>query len=194
MSDSPAPKGRRAKAAPVTQENPVSETAPTQVIKVGNLQLTVPKPYNAGHVLNENEASALNQTFAENIRNNTAGRIRAKLAAANKDKPEDEHIDVDGLDQAELMAELAEYANSYTFAQRAVRAPSDPVGAEARKIAKAKILEAMRSKNIDVKSISAERMEANIAALLDKYPQIREEAARRVAEAKSLASDLLDLV
>lgn len=172
---------------------PTTESTMSQSLTVQGLQFTVPKPFAEGHVCSAAEASALNQTFAENIRNNVAGKIRAKLEAANKDKPAEEHITAAGLDLNELAAMVAEYANSYSFAQRTARAPVDPVAHEAHKIAKSKLLEAMRAKNIDPKSLSAERMEANIQALIAKYPAITEEAQRRVAASRDIAGMVLDL-
>ena len=46
-------------------------------IKVEGLIFNAPAPYRQGHILNENEANTLNQTFAENLRNNFAKKVKS---------------------------------------------------------------------------------------------------------------------
>ncbi len=48
----------------------------TALITIQGANFNAPQPYDEGHVLTVNEASALNQVFAENLRNNFAARIK----------------------------------------------------------------------------------------------------------------------
>ena len=58
------PKADETAAAPTT--------ASTDEITIAGQVFSVPVRYAAGHVLTEGEASALNQTYHENLRNNFA--------------------------------------------------------------------------------------------------------------------------
>ena len=173
-------------------------TVETTEITIQGLTFEVPAPYSEGHVLTAGEASALNQTLAENLRNNFAVNIKkaiAKYREVNKIADEVE-IAADKLDKDELDAELAKYATEYKFGVRksgGTRTPKDPVEAEAQKIALIRIKAALAKKNIDVKSIDKERMAKLVADALEKYPDIRESAARRVAEMNDLTSAILDI-
>lgn len=142
--------------------------------------------YTTGHVLTENEASVLNQTLAENLRNNFAKRVATAKEAEGEDLSEDT--------LERLGTEFAEYADKYQFGKRQAAAPrtTDPIAREAHKIAKAKITEALRARDIDIKSLPEGKMEEFIKSVLEKKPEIREEAKRRVEAAKSIAAGALD--
>lgn len=60
--------------------------------------------YKAGHVLNENEAGVLNQTLAENLRNNFASKVRDGVEA--------------GVDDETLQQQFDDYATDYEFGVR----------------------------------------------------------------------------
>jgi len=81
--------------------------------------------------------------------------------------------------------------DEYSFAARRTRAPVDPVLNEATKMARAQITNALRAKEIDLKTVSAEQMQKYIDALLAKYPHITEEAKRRVEATKAISADIL---
>jgi hypothetical protein len=90
--------------------------------------------YEAGHVLLENEAGALNQTFFENVRNNCAKEV----AAAKEDG---------SFDQDVMQDKITQYANEYEFgARRGPSSPKDPVMAQALSLAKKAISKALVAK------------------------------------------------
>jgi Asp-tRNA(Asn)/Glu-tRNA(Gln) amidotransferase A subunit family amidase len=98
--------------------------------------------YNVGYTLStEGEAHALQQTFTENLRNNFASKVKAKLENGNTElSPED---------QAALQAEFDAYAAKYEFGIRQpgqVRVAKDPVEREVRKMAGGAISERYRAK------------------------------------------------
>ena len=63
-------------------ESPINH----KLVTIGGEQFTVALPYVAGHVINEGEANALNQTLVENCRNNLSGKAKdSKLTQADVD-------------------------------------------------------------------------------------------------------------
>src|SRR5882724_10133517 len=104
--------------------NPNGESQVEQITIAGSTY-NVPVRYEEGHELTAGEASALNQTFHENIRNNLA-----KLAK-------------DGLLTQE---KVDEYSGTYQFGVRAAGAgvSRDPVMSEAMRIAKKQIAELLK--------------------------------------------------
>ena len=57
-----------------------------KMITIGGERFVMPMPYAAGHVCTEGEANALNQTLAENCRNNPSGKAKdGKLSQADVD-------------------------------------------------------------------------------------------------------------
>ena len=196
-NDQPKSKGKP--KSPTQTPQPIEGTSPmidhtalaseVQSITIQGIVFHTPRVYATGHVMTEHEAAALDQTRAENLRNNFAGRIKAKLDELVKTNPE---AKVSDLSEHELKAEFHGYASSYAFAARQARAPVDPVEAEAYKIAKAQITSALRERNIDLKTISPEKMAEYVTAMLAKYPTIREEAKRRVETTKAIGASVLE--
>lgn len=91
--------------------------------------------YQVGYTLaTEGEAHALQQVFTENLRNNFAGKVKAKLNGGEELTPED---------QAALQVEFDAYASKYEFGVRGAgggpRTVKDPVEREVRKMAAAAI-------------------------------------------------------
>lgn len=141
-----------------------------QITIAGSLY-NVPMRYEEGHELSAGEASALNQTFHENIRNNLAGKIKKG--------------------ESVTQAEVDAYAESYQFGVRsggggAVR---DPIMSEALRIAKKQVGDMIRKKGKKVADYEASAITGAAQALIAKDPQILELAKQRVAEQQALASD-----
>lgn len=178
----------------------VTENTPYADITIQGLTFNYPKPYNEGeHVLTAGEAHTLNQTLGENLRNNYAATIRRKLEEYKKanNLPEDQEVGADVLDKEELDEEFNKLAAEYEFGVRSggggTRAPADPVGREAHKIAKEKVKIALKKKNVELSSVSKEQMDAFIKQVIERYPEVRAEAQRRVEAASSLAVEGLEL-
>lgn len=171
----------------------VTDTSPTEEFTIQGLTFDVPQPYVAGTLdLTEGEASALNQTFAENIRNNFSGVIQQAEIDYRKANglAEGAEVPKDQLDKDALAVKLAEYAKSYEFGVRSVRGariPMDPVGREAYRIAGELIRNALKSKNVKLDSVSKEWMAKAIKDLVDAQPEITAEAKRRVDSAAAFA-------
>jgi hypothetical protein len=160
----------------------VTESTPRAEIVIQGATFLCPQPYAEGHSLNANEASALNQVYAENIRNNLAGKIKkAREADENYVLPQEE---------------FDAYASSYEFGVRQASGPRaeqlPPDVREARKIAREKITEALKAKGIIVKSVDKDWMETNVAALAGRE-DILKEARRRIKQVQTISLEELDL-
>jgi hypothetical protein len=155
-------------------------------------------PYAAGHTLNEAEASVLNQTFLENIRNNAAGKIKAAKAKAESDGAAfslDAPVGGEGEDAGKTLRQLIqEYAETYEFGVRVARTsePVDPVERECRSIARDAINAKLKAQGIKRKDVPDEAYEQAVSqyAGLDK---VLKEAKRRVKEREAIGSEELDL-
>lgn len=147
-------------------------------ITISGKVFNAPLRYEEGHELSAGEASALNQTYHENLRNNFAKRVK-------------EAVENGGFDQDALQTEFDKYAQDYQFGVRSGGggAPRDPVMAEAINIAKGKIREALKKKQ--QKADAAAITEA-AKKLVSKNPAIMDLARERVAQAQAAATADLD--
>lgn len=153
-------------------------------ITIAGKAFNVPVRYEEGHELTAGEASALNQTYHENIRNNMAKKVKEADEAGT-------------LDLAAMQATIDAYANDYQFGVRAAGTgvTRDPVMSEAMRIAKKQIAELLKKSGKKVGDYEVEAINKAAKALLDKSPEIMDLAKQRVAEQQSLASaDLGDLL
>jgi hypothetical protein len=71
---------------PMSKSSKYATPVNLKTITIGGAQFSIPSPYEAGHVCTEGEAHALNQTLAENCRNNLSGKAKdGKLTQADVD-------------------------------------------------------------------------------------------------------------
>ena len=161
-------------------------------ITIAGKVFNAPLRYEEGHELNANEASALNQTYHENLRNNFANKVKDAVEEGN-------------YDQAAMQAQFDEYAQAYQFGLRvgggAVR---DPVMSEAMRIAKAQVRDKLSraiktpgNKHYGKKLTSFEASAISEAAkkLIERDDKIMDLARQRVQELQAAATeDLADLV
>jgi hypothetical protein len=108
-----------------------------QRLMIQGVDFNIDSPYAEGYTLKSNEASAMNQLLAENVRNNLASVVRAaKLRAAGWTDQQIKEAKVEQMtpvadsttlseDQiAELQEQIDEYVSSYEFGIRTGRARS----------------------------------------------------------------------
>lgn len=163
-----------------------TESATRSEITVQGVTLTVPAPFVEGHVLRANEAGVLNQTYAENLRNNFAAAVKKA-----KDEAEKAGTAVDG---EKLQSELDAYVVTYDFGIRrggGVRVGLTPVEKEARKLAREAITAALSKKGHKVKDLPEGKMDEFIEQALATKPAFREEAQRRVEARQNIGAELL---
>lgn len=155
-------------------------------ITIAGQAFNVPVRYEEGHELTAGEASALNQTYHENLRNNFAKTVKEGLESGS------ETVET-------LQTKLDTYAAEYAFGVRtgggAVR---DPVMAEAMNIAKGQIRALLKRKGTKVSDVAASAITdaaKKLVAHETHGPKIMNDAKRRVAEAQAAAgADLDELV
>jgi hypothetical protein len=158
-----------------------------QRIKIQDEMFDVPSPYVAGHQLLENEAGALNQLLAENLRNNFAAKVKAAKEEAAKNGTT--------IDLPTLQAELDTYAKDYQFGTRRASGagdaslPKDPVLRQAHIMAREQIREKAKSLN---RKVDAETVNKMVPGFLEKMPGVMEEARRRVEAMQSISIAELD--
>lgn len=154
-----------------------------KTVTIAGASFEIATPYSAGHVLTEAEAKHLNQTRNENVRNNTAKRVKELLEAGNA--PGAAKI-------------VADYDSKYEFTIANVGAPKlDPVEREARAIAK-DLLKAHLAKtgrsfakvpDGETKESWADKIDEHVTKLAGSE-NIRKEAEKTV-KAKSKRMDAL---
>jgi hypothetical protein len=174
----------------------ITDQTPRSDIKIQDIIFACPRPYAEGMTLTAGEAQALNQTFAENIRNNTATWVKERNELKDKvDAGEDVNGSKVKTDD-ELVEEFEQYARNYQFgvrsAGRGLESRLNPVEREARRIAMDQIKTALKAKNIKISSVDEEKMEALVQQLSAKE-EVVAEARRRVESVKEISLDALDL-
>jgi hypothetical protein len=155
----------------------------TKEATIAGAVFNISQPYAAGHTLTELEANVLNQTRTENVRNNTAKKIKPLL-------------DEGKLDEATAL--VAEYDGSYEFtAAREGAAKLDPIEKESLKIAKealrAKIKASGRKVGEGEGDVSKEKFEAAAAQLAEGEVIRKAAKARLSSQAKLIESTEIDL-
>lgn len=137
------------------------------------------QPYGEGHVLTAGEASALNQTFAENIRNNFAAKVK-------------EAVEANTFDQEVFQGALDDYQEEYEFGVRRGGGgrTSDPLQAEALNIARDLVRQALVKKGIALKDVTGADVTRLAKDLISsgKYPEIMTAAQARVAAAQNVTA------
>lgn len=153
---------------------------PRSEATIQGLKFTIPEPFKAGHVCTEGEASSLNQTLRENVRNNVAAQIKAEEEKAEGERKTFTQEDVDA------------YVADYEFGIRAARGEArlSPEEREARNIARNIINAKLKESN--TAKPDADTMEAWIKQVASQPPVVKE-AARRVKSVSGIAIEGLDL-
>lgn len=166
----------------------LSKDTAMKEITIKGVLFTVPAPFVEGHVLRANEADVLNQTLAENLRNNFASTVASAIEAAG---------DVEKIDVAALQGQLNEYVTGYDFGVRRSGgggAPKlEPRERIARDIAREKVKEAIKSKGKKVSDFDAAKLNELAMGLVEKDPFYLSEADRRIKAQQKAAADSIDL-
>lgn len=153
-------------------------------ITIAGHAFNAPVRYEEGHECTDGEASALNQTYHENLRNNFAKKVKDAIEAKT-------------FDAAKMQTEFDAYATAYSFGIRTGGGGStrDPVMAEAMNIAKAQIRAALKKKGVKVSDVEPSAITEAAKKQIGRDEKIMELARARVAEAQdAAAADLGDLI
>lgn len=151
---------------------------PTEVTIQG-ITFSYEPRYAEGHVLNEGEAKALNQTMKENIRNNFAQKVKAFQEGA--------------VGEDIIRASFEDYVANYKFSDRQIeRQPANKVEQIHNKLLK-EVAEALcRKNNTTFKELSESRQDALLETLRARRPELLDEAKRRFEQLQSISADALE--
>lgn len=159
----------------------------TKTITIQGLDFEASQPYAAGHTVTEAEAKALNQVRAENLRNNFAAKIKA--AKGEAEALTDEQL-------LQLTSDFAAYDAAYQFTLASVgggKRETDPVQAEAKKIAKAIVADKLKAAGKKLSDIDADVLAGAIAKVAESEG-VQKAAKKAVADRQKAAeTDLSDL-
>lgn len=164
----------------------ISETTPRETYTIAGEAFTIAQPFSEGHVLTAGQAGALNQVFAENMRNNLAGKVR-------------EAKEANTFDAQVFQAQLDDYMAEYEFGVRTGGGgrTSDPVQAEAMALARDAVRRAIVKKGhklADVKASTVTELARGVLAKGDAVAdQILATARARVEASKGLDIDIGDV-
>lgn len=146
--------------------------AQTKTVTIAKLPFEVTTPYTEGHTLTAAEAKALNQVRCENIRNNTAKRVKEMLE--------------EGKSNGEISELVSAYDAEYEFtlASTGGRRVLDPVEKEARSLAREAIKQKLAADGRKLKDIDKEKLEEAIAtvAARDEIQKLAKQNVKRQGE------------
>lgn len=150
----------------------------TEQITIAGEVFSAPVRYSEGHELTAGEASALNQTYHENLRNNFAKKVKEAKEAGS-------------FDQAHFQSEFDGYAAEYQFGVRTGGgggATRDPVMAEAMRIAKSNLTMLLKQNGEKISDYEASTITEAVKSLIETDPAILELAKTRLEEQRTIAS------
>lgn len=153
-----------------------------KTITISGHAFDVRQPFATGHVLTEGEANQLNQTWAENVRNNLAAKV--KLAFSEEPTLE--------VNPDTIGAIVTSYDEAYemTLATVGAKRVTDPIEVEARKIATEMLTDFLKKKGLSIRKLSEEVRVAKIAEVAAKDSVVAM-AKKRVAERTKRAEEAL---
>lgn len=144
-------------------------------ITIAGLDVTIDDKYSEGDTISTNEAAALNQTRAENVRNNTA----AKVKEFNENPDESEFDSVE-----ELIEYIINYADNYEFGARSGGRSTDPLASEMRDLAKKAIKSRILQAGGKISDFSGKELNAKVDEVLsnpDNFAKIKAKAEENLA-------------
>lgn len=160
----------------------VTKKTPHEALVIEGLDFTCAAPFNEGDTITAGEASALNQTLRENMRNNFAKKVKDAKTEAEKNGAE--------VDLSALQTELNSYTNDYEFGTgRGGFRTADPVRRKAIELAKEKVKAAFVKKGFKASEITSATLTEKAVEAIDggKYPQFMEQA-KVLVEAEQAAA------
>lgn len=150
---------------------------------ISGVVFEVAHKYSEGHQLTSDEAAALNSIFFSNL----SSKLKPLVVKAQKASGS---LELDESTKSDLLAKLAEFVRTHTFTQKSGNS-YDPVQREAFKMVKPQVLNALKQKGLDAKTLPEGKLEEIMLQLLGKRPDIMAEARRRIEAVTSIADDLL---
>lgn len=177
----------------------IATDAPRRQRAISDFIVSVPQPYIEGHTITAGEASALNQTIAENVSNN----LRAKLKAGHTTGEGENAVTRPFTDEeAQVLVDnyLAEYEMGVRQTGSGTSRVVDPIEREARRLAKEAAKQLVTSKGkklkeVDLDAITDAIYDANVDSLTAEATKIvkaKDKAGEKLADLGAAAAGLLD--
>jgi hypothetical protein len=158
----------------------ITADTPRTAITIAGKEHTVYAPYAEGHVLTPNEAASLNQTYAENIRNNQAKAVKAHVVAGS-------------YDPTATQAAIDDYMSKYEFGARVSSGPreggGDPVMARAVELAREVVRRKIREAGGNPKDYAAKEITERAKKAVETNPKFKEMAATQLQQESKLGDD-----
>lgn len=140
----------------------------TRQLTIEGQIVTLPQPYSEGHSCTKGEADALNQTLAENVRNNLAKKV--------KEAP----------DTAQTLVDT--YLETYQMGARIGGVSRrDPVEKEMYAIAEDLVKKALAKKGVVMKDYDKEQLKKNIEDVVGKNAAALKARAEQIVAARAAA-------
>ena len=166
----------------------ITTSTPRGAITIAKQVFSVYTPFNEGDVLSAAEASALNQTFGENMRNNFSAKVKKAV--------EDGDLDVSAVQTA-----LDEYMLAYVFGQRKSRGtgaaidrtPRDPIGTRALELAREAVRRKIRELGGSLKDYPAKDISERARKAVEANPKFRSTAEAQLAQESEIDVDTVEL-
>lgn len=156
-------------------------------LTIADLEFEADEKYEEGHTLTANEAAALDQLRRENLRNNFASTVKSLMEKGKAEGKSEADIHND------LRSRFSQYANDYEFNKRTAREASDPVEAEAFKMAREAVRAALVAQGHKLKDIGSDKIEEFTNQYLEVSGEhLREEAKRRIHVRQTTAAHILE--
>ena len=166
----------------------IQKGTPTKSITVQGFPLEVPTPFAEGHPLSESEAAVLNQTLAENLRNNFGSQLK-KL----KEEAEAEGNEY-APDAKKLQAAFNDYIKDYEFgAKRGGGGGTslDPVERKALSLSREAIKRAIQNKGVKIKDVGNEKLTELVNSYYEANKDTLMAQARDLIAAEEKARDAM---
>ena len=155
----------------------VTTETPRDDFTIAAETFSVYQPYAEGHALTANEAASLNQTYAENIRNNFAKTVKTAKEAGS-------------FDAAAIQAALDVYMSKYEFGARVSSGPraagGDPVLARAVELARERVQKKIREAGGNLKDYAAKDITERAKKAVEANPKFKEMAASQLQQENEL--------
>ena len=183
----PVPRWHHNDGFPVNHERSImpsiSEDTEYSDLTVQGIVFSAPEPFAEGHVLTGNEASVLNQTFQENLRNNFASEVKEEQEAATKESRP--------VDTAKLQAAFKTYSLEYEFGvRRGSSRTLDPVASAARDIAREAVRNGLRKKGVKLSDYTSAEINKMADDAVVKHAWIMQAAKVRVEAEKQIMGEV----
>lgn len=160
--------------------------APSHDITIQGLIFPARQIFDEGHALTAVEASVMNQTRDENLRNNYAAKIKALMKDSKAEKVSDLPPDL----VKELQDKFPTFEEAYEFGSRGGAREVDPVKKQAMLFATDSVKKALQKKGHKLSDIGTDKIREMAEAAVDKYAKFMEKAASVVAARQEAASEL----